>query len=319
MPARRRKPGSTLRSATLIAIAVGVVALLLPQRWTKRLAGLTQVLVPFQDAVASTADGISARVAMSPAPAGDDLSAQAAGHQAAALAVRVQQLEADVKLLTATRTWDPAGRRIGARGRLIPARVLTEDLLAWRASRLVDGGTAKGITIGDPVTTAQFTIEPVAGEGVRSGLGVLTGEVLIGIVSQAGSQAARVRLLSDPDSAMKVRVGRLTAQGFEGPARYYWLVGLGPGRMELKDAEAVDVEAGLIRVGDLVLSDPEDELLPAAMMIGRVAAVDANREKPLFAVVSVTAAIAEKSLRRVFVFDPGWDTDSEVPSNDTIE
>lgn len=306
---RQRVGGATLGRVALISIALGAACLLLPRSWTNRLAGLTQVLLPFQDATASAADAVADRVLTRGEGDGAGISQGAAERRAAALALRVQQLEEDVKLLTATRTWDPTGRRIGARGRLIPARVLTDDLLAWRASRLIDGGTSRGISVGDAVTTAEFSIEPVEGEGVRGGLAVLTGEVLVGVVAQAGSQAARVRLLSDPDSAMRVRVGRLTEQGFEGSSRYYWLVGLGPGRMELKDAETRDVESGAIRAGDLVLSDPEDELLPAAMMIGRVISVDENREKPLFAVVRVGAAVEEKSLRRVFVFDPGFESD----------
>jgi cell shape-determining protein MreC len=306
---RRKRHSSLIRGAALLVIAAGAVLFFLPRPWIRRLGALTQILLPFQHAASSAADSLS------PEPGLDSSAAAkaAAEHQAAALAARVQQLEAEVKLLTATRLWDINGQKIGAKGALIPARVIAGDLLPWRSSRLIDSGTATRVSAGDPVLSAVFTIDRGADEGARGGLAIVAGETLIGFIDHAAGQSARVRLLSDPQSAMKVRIGRVTDHGLEGPDRYFWLAGRGPGRMEIEDAEMQDAQDGRIRPGDLVLSDPEHELLPAALVIGSIERIDVNRDKPLFAVLSVRSAVDEKPLRRVYVYDPGAEVDSGIP------
>jgi hypothetical protein len=50
------------------------------------------------------------------------------------------------------------------------------------------------------------------------------------------------------------------------------------------------------------------------MVIGRIAEIAENPENPLFAVLSVTGAAAERPLRRVYVFDPGGELDGTPPA-----
>lgn len=310
MARRRRFIASPLRTTALAVVVLCAVLFILPRAWTAPLRGLAQILLPFQHATSSAADSLT-----TPAPSGlsavecaDLENAKAAAQRReAALALRVRQLEDEVKTLSATRLWDVAGARLGAKGRLIPARVIAEDLLPWRSSRVIDAGHSKGASNGDPVTTRDFAVDRGEREGVRSGLAIVTGETLMGFIDLANSQSARVKLLSDPQSAMKVRVGRVIDQTFAGPDRYFWLVGRGPGRMEIRDAERKELEAGLIQVGDMVLSDPQDELLPAAMLIGRVDRIDENPDNPLFVTVGVAGAVPERSLRRVYIYDPAGD------------
>ena len=74
--------------------------------------------------------------------------------------------------------------------------------------------------------------------------------------------------------------------------------------MEIRDVERKDVETGVIQVGDVVLSDPQSEVLPAAMTIGKITAASSDRDNPLFAVLTIAAAVPEESLRKVFIYDP---------------
>ena len=147
-----------------------------------------------------------------------DLGKAALAHQVAALTIRVAELEREVGILTATRLWDVDGARLGASGQLIPAGVVTGDLLPWRSSSLINAGTLQGVRPGAAVTSCHFTVNRGTDDSVRNGLAILLGETLIGWVEQAGTHTARVKLLTAPSVAMKVRIGRLekpTGQGVD--------------------------------------------------------------------------------------------------------
>jgi len=74
--------------------------------------------------------------------------------------------------------------------------------------------------------------------------------------------------------------------------------------MEIHDAERREVDAGIINVGDIILSDPMDEMLPAAMTIGKIASIHPDYDNPLLAVLTIASSVEEDRLRRVYVFDP---------------
>ena len=111
-------------------------------------------------------------------------------------------------------------------------------------------------------------------------------------------------MLDDPKTAMKVRVGRLSDGGFAPLDRYFWLTGHGGGSMEIRDAERREVEAGLIQIGDIVLSDPMDDILPSAMTIGRIERIEPDQKSPLLCILTIKSEIDEHSLRRVYVYVP---------------
>ena len=225
-------------------------------------------------------------------------------HQAAALAARVEELEGEVAVLTATRLWAVADQRLGASGRLIPARVISQDLLPWRSSRLLNAGSVQGVQDGAAVTSHEFTLDRGEDAELRNGLAILLGEVFVGTIEQTGTHTSRVKLLSDVSVQRKVRIGRSMGGRFVLVDRYFWLTGRGSGRMEIRDVERKDVETGIVQVGDTVLSDPQSDVLPAAMTIGKIAAASTDRDNPLFAILTIASAVPEETLRRVYIYDP---------------
>lgn len=229
---------------------------------------------------------------------------QALENTTAALTLKVDELQSEVEALAATRQRTVAGRAIGAKGRLIPVRVLSQDLLTWRDSRLIDAGSSNGVQQGAEAISAYFTAETGLDSKIRNGLAILRAEILIGWVEQVGAYSARVRLVSDPATQIKVRIGRQTDSGFALADRYFWLMGRGRGRMEIRDVERKDVESRFVQVGDFVMSDPLSELLPTAMVIGRITTITADRGNPLFAIVSVESAAPLSDLRKAYIFDP---------------
>ncbi len=301
-----------------VLIVISIVALLLPGRWTGKLISLMQVIVPFQDGAAIATDSIAGVISADNGTvsrrAFEALEREKAAleHRVAALATRAAELKKEVDLLAATRLWDVDGHRLGARGRLIPARVITEDLLPWRSSRLVTVGTLQGIRRGSAVTSRVFTIDEGDAGGLRGGMAVVLGEAFIGLVEQVGTHVSRVKLLSDVDVQMKVRVGRFTDDGFVSLGKYFWLTGQGNGVMEICDAQRRDVETGLIQIGDVVLSDPTSDILPAAMTIGRITAIEPDRDNPLLSIATVNSVIDERSLRRIYIYDTNVETGDSV-------
>ena len=312
MARRRNRRKSGGQRLILLLLGLSAIGFLLPPSWTGRLITVSQILLPFQAASSYVASGLKNLWASPRLPApGQDQDAertrQAAEHRAAALAARVEQLERQVAQLSASRFWDVGTGSLGHRGRLIPATVLAEDLLSWRSSRLVSAGSLSGIAQGSPVISREFSIEAGEQQGLSAGLAVLLGETLIGYVEQIGTHTSRVKLLSDVSVQEKVRLGRFQDDRVVLAERYFWLVGRGGERLEIRDVTVRDVESGAVRIGDLVLSDPESDALPADMTIGRVTSIDPDRDNPLFAAIAVRGAVTEDSLRRVYVFDPNFE------------
>lgn len=309
---RYRPTAPSRKKYLLVLVGLSVIGFFLPSAWTGKLTNVMQLLVPFQDGAEATMSALAAdEAADSSAPVSRaayealQRAKEAAVHQAASLALRVAELQRDVDILTATRLWD-AGNRIGERGRLIPARVIVADLLSWRSSRLLSAGSVQGVSQGAPVLSRHFTVQP-EGDGVTSGMAVLLGEAFVGVIDRVNTHSARVKLLSDVSMQMKVRIGRFRADGFTPLDRDFWLTGRGHDIMEIGDAEWKDIEEGRIEVGDLVLSDPASGMLPAAMTIGHIDAVRQDPRNPLLAILTVSPALDDSELRRVFVFDPNFE------------
>ena len=212
---------------TLLALAAG--ALLLPHGWTRRLISLVQVLVPLQHAATTVTDSVARAMEgdAPPVPADTYEALQreklALEHRMASLELRVAELEDENTLLTATRLSEVDGWRIGARGRLIPARVIAKDVLGWRSSALIDAGSLQGVQPGSAVASHLFEVDQGKTAGVRSGMAILRGEVLIGLVEQVGTHTARVKLLSDVSVESKVRIGRFTESGFQAVRSSFWV------------------------------------------------------------------------------------------------
>jgi len=310
---RRKSIGRSKKLLLLLLLILSLSAIVFPRTWTGGLISLVQWIVPFQDAATVGVDALSnlgeVRTSTVSCEAYESLEREklAAEHYASALAARVEDLEGEVALLSATRLWSVAGQRLGAFGRLIPARVISQDVLPWRSSRLLNAGSVQGVKNGAAVTSQMFTVDRGEKEGLHNGLAILLGEVLIGEIEQTGTHTSRVKLLSDLSVQRKVRIGRWTGDQFVLVDRYFWMTGRGSGRMEIRDVERKDVEMGVILVGDTVLSDPQSESLPAAMTIGKIAEASEDRDNPLFAILTIASAVPDEMLRRVYIYDPQLD------------
>jgi len=300
---QRKRSISSLRRVITFLVLLSAALFLLPRRWTQPLMNLVQVLVPFQDAASSAIQ--TGKDAISGAESDpSELEVSACENQVGALSMRILELESELDQLTATRFGRGGFQGLGPRGRLIPARVLTSDMLPWRDSRLISAGTFQGVQGGLAVTSAHFTLSGGESGGHRSGLAIVLAETFLGWVDQVGTHTSRVRLISDVGVSMKVRIGRLNEQEFAAMEGYYWMVGKGRGTLEIADIDRRNVEAGHVLAGDVVLSDAESTSLPAAMRIGTIARIDPDRDHPLLAIATVETAVDPAALRRVYIYDP---------------
>lgn len=286
--------------------------LLLPRSWTSPLFNVIQVLIPLQTAVDATADLAASAVQRDDGRVPIETLTMverhrdALEHERVALAARVAELEQTVRALSATREFDAGGGSLGLRGQLIPARVLADDALPWRSSALLLAGSAQGVAHGQAVVSRYFTVDRGTDDGMRDGLAILLGEVVVGWIDQVGASSSRVKLVSDVTVEAKVRIGRLTVNGPELLDGYFWLNGRGRERMEIRDVDRRLVEGASPQVqpGDVVLSDPLSDKLPTSLVVGQVESIEPDRHNPLLAILAVRGAINGSSLDRVYIYDP---------------
>ncbi len=154
-----------------------------------------------------------------------------------------------------------------ASSRYLRASVLLRDPAPSRRGLLLDRGAADGVTRGQPVLGA--------------------GATLVGVVSEVDSHRARVRLLSDLDSAVTALVQESRVPGALAGA---------PGGLRL---EFVPVGAP-VRSGDLVLTSALGGRLPGGLLIGRVTAVQSTSQD-LFETVEVEPLTDYARLEQVLI------------------
>ena len=294
-----------------VAIVISAVALIAPRSWTGGLISAVQVLVPFQDAAGRAADVAGGAFSSSPAPVSGHVynalerEKSALQRHVAALTERITRLEQENAILTGIRLRDVDSDMIGVRGRLVPARIVADDMLPWRDSALVNVGTLRGVRTGAPVTSRGLLLDQGREDGLRDGMAVLLSETLIGVVDEnLGTHTARVRLLSDVTTKMRVRIGRFADDAFVLVDQDFLLTGRGKGRMEIRDVDRRDVQNNIVQTGDLVLADPSDGAIPAALAIGKISAIEPDHENPLLSILVVESPITQSPLRQVYVYDP---------------
>lgn len=142
-----------------------------------------------------------------------------------------------------------------------------------------------------------------------SGRRILSQQWLLGKIIEVGLFSSRVQLASDPRfGPIRVQVAMRLADGALAPdvkpgtrvARLCSLEGLGRGRMTIRHARDDYLETGF----DHVLV-PAGVGLPAAMLIGRVAASQPLEDAPLWFALTVEAPAEYKILGRVYVIAAG--------------
>ncbi len=131
-------------------------------------------------------------------------------------------------------------------------------------------------------------IDQGSDSGLRHGMPVMTAQGLVGRVDAVTANAARVQLLTDPDSAVNVRLQDSQVDGM--------LVGSVTGDVTL---DMVSQEAEL-RPGEIILTSGLGGTYPSNILVGQVASVR-RLETDLFQSASVQPVVDFSNLRAVLV------------------
>jgi rod shape-determining protein MreC len=150
---------------------------------------------------------------------------------------------------------------------MLPAELVGVDVSPWFRSILVDKGR---------------------GQGVRSGMPVISDRALAGLVTATSEDAARGMLLLDRQSAVDGTVQRSRARGV--------VRGLGGDQLEFEFvARGSDV-----RVGDVVITSGLDGVYPKGLLIGQISEVPDSGSQ-LLVTALVEPAADFRRLEQVFV------------------
>jgi cell shape-determining protein MreC len=263
-------------------VILAFLVIWLPSAWTRPLNNVMQLLAPAEDLltrVGHAADGALDDWSDRPVPyekfAESRHANQHLTNTVVSLSARVAELERLNRELTRLRD---AG--FPREGRLIPARVLRRDAVAWRDAVLLDKGAASSARPDAPVISRCF-VNIGAETGVTDGMAVLAGEVLVGRVLSSAPYTSSVLLLSDSSHRATVLIGRMTEDSWDVLPAEFLLQGVGRGRMVIEDVDHNYIEQGQIRPGDLVVSPPGHAALPLALTIGRVVEIEPHSQSPL--------------------------------------
>ena len=244
------KRAARTRNILLALIVLTGVCILLPPQATSFLKAPIQLLIPAQTAASRMVDG-GRRVWAHSDPAEPDqdpaIKFQSLENQLASQQARIESLERQNSALAMYRRELPRGQR------LISARAISRDALYWRSSLLLAAGSARGVQSGSAVVT-RFFVDAGTEAGLRSGMSVLSGEVLVGFVDQVDGGMARVRLVGDVESRLPVRLGRVDGERVELFQERFWMSGTVEGQPVVGDVEVRFVEENRIGPGDRVMS-----------------------------------------------------------------
>ncbi len=131
-------------------------------------------------------------------------------------------------------------------------------------------------------------IDQGSDQGLRHGMPVLTAQGLVGRIDAVTANAARVQLITDPGSAVNVRLPDVQADGM--------LEGSVTGDMSL---EMVSQEVQL-QAGQIILTSGLGGTYPSNVLVGQVASVR-KQETALFQSASVQPVVDFANLRAVLV------------------
>ena len=320
-PLRFRRPSKQTLFVSLMVISA--VLLLLPREMLGGLRWITNPLAVLQWSTSQTSRHVVDLKSLGNAAiTAEEHSAlvtelQAKRNLTDSLQVKVAELEAKVSELTKVRAL--AG--FPTEGRLIPADVIGADAVASRGSLLLSKGSVSKVKSGDAVTSRLF-VDAGTRDGAQKNAMVLGHEALIGWIDESEAFTSRVALLSDP-YPRRTMVVNLVREQKGGPPLLlrmddkpvkFPLQGAGAGMMKLLDVDARFVEGGYVRVGDLIMSDPNEPRLPASLVIGEITALEKDldpKKRPLYYTAQVKHRYDPRTLGRVFIADFSRVTDSK--------
>lgn len=185
-------------------------------------------------------------------------------------------------------------------GQLIPAWVQAGDAGAWRdvlQIRPVNLGTENLMHVGDWVLSPLVVSETSDSKKNKTGFSRLAGSVLVGSVVEVGPLTIRVKLLSDPASALQVSILRIQDAQLVPVEKNVILEGRGDGRMLISDLKR---DTG-VRVGDVVVSEAGKTGLWGGLVIGRVVALEEHPKPRLLVRAEVESPMPLNQLLRVYV------------------
>jgi len=150
---------------------------------------------------------------------------------------------------------------------MVVARVIGRDASRWYGAIDLDRGVS---------------------DGVHAGLAVITHKGIVGVVHRASAHACRVRLITDPASALPVLLDEQRAKCI--------LVGAGH-LCRLKY-----LETGVrVSEGEEVITSGYGKIFPKGLQVGRVTTTGAGANR-LFQEVTIAPAVDLARLEEVFIF-----------------
>ena len=302
-----------------LLMGLSTLTLFLPRNYTDWLRAPTQLLVPGQNAVWAVTAEVARVAGGAEKPALDADQALAIQDENDRLAQHVlmlnslvQQLQQERAVLRRLRENDSLGRY-----RLIPARLVAWDIMAWRDSVIIDQGRAKNVVRNDWITTRRFLdVGQKNGVPASDGLAVLAAEHLIGRVELVRDFTSRVRLFTDrtkPHEHVRIQFARREGDRLTYPVgekfpdqSVFPLEGVaGSDEMQVTQVKREFWDNGLIREDDLVVSSSNEPNLPGSLVIGRVLGVSRDPpDYPLLCRVRVGWPFDWASVRQVYIVAP---------------
>ncbi len=307
-------------------MAVSVICLLLPTRYTQPLRGPVQFLVPFQDAAYRFTRMLADHVDELASPEPTRRQHQELLKQAHAMQNRLVAIETECQQLRRENEFLVGFRRDAALAgaKLVPARVFARSAAGFTDTLAIGRGRQTGVSDHDYVAS-RMLIAHGRDTPLRTAMAVVGSEYLIGLVDRADSFTARVVLLDDPNCpAQQVCIGRLSDEGLTVFSRTdsatgrqreqrFLLTGMGGGRMLIEQVPAEyladersdtgEEAASTIRVGDLVVTVATDPSLPTRMVIGQIVQSTRDPTNPLICDLEVRCPIDPARLQWVYVID----------------
>jgi rod shape-determining protein MreC len=198
----------------------------------------------------------------------------------ARLRQRNQELEAEVSRLQS--------EIIDLQQQLAETRVLSA-LVDFARAHPENRYVAASVIGRDPSPFVKYIIiNRGSDDGLRHGMPVVTAQGLVGRVAAVTAGAARVQLITDPDSSVNIRLEPTAAEGI--------LVGSLTGKLSL---DMIPQEAS-VQTGNLVLTSGLGGNYPANILIGQVANVH-RKETDLFQTADVQPTVDFSRLEIVLI------------------
>ena len=272
-------------------MAISVVVLLLPTRWTERLdRGFGRFVGPLSKegrdfSLAVTED---LRPLSGEKPTYRDFQELTERYEA--LFRRTVNLEAELEVARReNERWSGVREEMGrARVALLPTAVLGSGSSEWSRTVVIDRGRVDGVSAGQVVLGGAEEEE----EGWSASV--------VGRVVDAGERTSQVQLVHDPGFRLPVYVSPAGAQGA-------WRADgvLKGGRLGEVVVEFVSAEYPVER-GDWVLACSDPGYLPVATVVGQVIGCEREPDNPVFWRLRVSPTVDLHDVRELLVVVPRW-------------